>query len=77
VALIDLALTAMERIAQKDKRRLIVLIDEFHEGDRPGGTALLKQLRSIMQRQQAASYLFLGSEPSLMQTVFADRGQAF
>jgi AAA+ ATPase superfamily predicted ATPase len=75
--LIDIALTTMERIAQKDQRRLIVLIDEFQEVDRLGGTALLKQLRSIMQYQQGVSYLFLGSEPSLMQTLFADRRQAF
>lgn len=75
--LIDIALTTMERIAQKDQHRLIVLIDEFQEIDRLGGTALLKQLRSIMQYQQGVSYLFLGSEPSLMQTLFADRRQAF
>ncbi len=75
--LIDLALMTVERIAEHDKRRVVVLIDEFQEIERLGGTPLLKQLRAVMQYQQHVSYLFLGSEPSLMQTLFADRRQAF
>lgn len=75
--IIDAALSTLETIAQKDQRRVIVLFDEFQEMERLGGTLLLKRMRSIMQQQMGTSYLFLGSEPSLLQTLFADRRQAF
>ncbi len=75
--IIDAALSSLETIAHNDGRRVIVLLDEFQGIERLGGTLLLKQMRSIMQQQLSTSYLFLGSEPSLLQTLFADRRQAF
>lgn len=74
---IDAALSSLETIAHQEGRRVVILLDEFQEIERLGGTMLLKRMRSIMQQQQSTSYLFLGSEPSLLQTLFADRRQAF
>lgn len=74
---IDAALSSLETIAHKEGRRAVILLDEFQEIERLGGTMLLKRMRSIMQQQQSTSYLFLGSEPFLLQTLFADRRQAF
>lgn len=66
-----------ERIAKKDERRLIFLLDEFQEVDRLGGDGLLRMLRSVFQRQENVTYLFLGSEPSMLKTIFSDQRQAF
>lgn len=66
-----------ERIAKKDERRLVFLLDEFQEVDRLGGDGLLRILRSIFQRQENATYLFLGSEPSMLKTIFSDQRQVF
>lgn len=75
--IIDAALSILEDIAKKDHRRVVVLLDEFQETERLGGTLLLKRMRSVMQQQTETSYLFLGSEPSLLHALFADRRQAF
>ena len=77
ISVLDEAFLIAERIAENDNRRLIILFDEFQEIERIGGEILLKRLRSIFQHQQYVSYLFLGSEPSMMRTIFADRRQAF
>ncbi len=66
-----------ERIAVKDDRRLVFLLDEFQEIDQLGGERLLRLLRSVFQRQENTTYLFSGSEPSMMKTIFADHRQAF
>ena len=59
------------------QRTLIVMFDEFQEVQRIGGESLIKKMRATMQTQQRVSYLFLGSEPSLMKTLFANQYQAF
>lgn len=76
-AVLDEALGIAERIGKKDGKRIIIMFDEWQEADRIGGETLLKRLRSIFQHQNHVSYLFLGSEPSMMRTLFADRRQAF
>ena len=49
------------------------LVDRLYFVDRIGGTALLNALRTVFQQQENTVYLFLGSEPSMMKTIFADR----
>ncbi|QSO45474.1 AAA family ATPase [Alicyclobacillus mengziensis] len=63
--------------AETDHKRMVIMFDEWQEIARIGGESLLKRLRSIFQRQSHVSYLFLGSEPSTMRALFADRRQAF
>lgn len=75
--LIETAVETSERLARTDHRRLVVLLDEFQEVDRLGGEALLKRLRALFQQQQNTVYLFLGSQTTLMRTIFGDRRQAF
>ena len=45
--------------------------------DRLGGADLIRRLRSIFQRQQHCTYLFLGSRPTMLKTLFSNRRQAF
>jgi len=66
-----------EKMAAKAGKTLVVLFDEFQDVQRLGGDALIKKMRAVMQTLQHTSFLFLGSQPSLMKTLFADRKQAF
>lgn len=75
--MIALALSTAERIAAKDDCAFVILFDEFQEVDVLGGTPLLKRLRAIFQQQERCTYLFLGSQTSLLETLFADRRAAF
>jgi hypothetical protein len=74
--MLDEALNLAERIADRDNRRCIILFDEFQELDRIGGTPVFQRLRAILQRQTRCTYLFLGSQASLLYALFADRRQA-
>lgn len=75
--LLETAIFTAEKMAEKDNKRMVILFDEFQELDRLGDDSLLKRLRSIFQHQERTSYYFLGSESSLLNTIFADRRQAF
>ena len=57
---------------QRTGRRVLVAFDEFHEVPRLEGLDGL--IRSHVQHQgEAASYLFAGSEPGLMNQLFGER----
>ncbi len=71
------AFELVEKVAKKRDKRLVFLLDEFQEVERIGGSSLLNALRTVFQHQENTTYLFLGSEPSLMKTIFADRRRAF
>lgn len=71
------SLELAERLAQKANKRFVFLFDEFQEIDHFGGDAVLKKLRSIFQHQKHCTYLFLGSKPSMLKTIFSNRRQAF
>ena len=75
--LLEIAIQTADKLATKDGKRMIVLFDEFQELERLGGEPLLKKLRSMFQQQENTVYFFLGSESSLLNTIFADRRQAF
>lgn len=75
--LLESAIAVAEKLAQRDNRRMVVLLDEFQEMERLGGHALLQRLRALFQQQSHTVYLFLGSQTTLMRTIFADRRQAF
>lgn len=74
---LETAIHWAEQLAARDGRRMVVLLDEFQEVDRLGGDALFKRLRAHFQQQRHAVYLFLGSQTTLMHTIFADRRHAF
>lgn len=75
--LLEIAIQTADKLATKDGKRMIVLFDEFQELERLGGEPLLKKLRSMFQQQENTVYFFLGSESSLLNTIFADRREAF
>lgn len=76
------ALKLPQRVAEADRKRLILFFDEFQEiaGERePYGDpdALTKQMRSILQDSDSVTCLFAGSAEHLMRDLFAPRRRAF
>ncbi|MEJ5339782.1 MAG: ATP-binding protein [Aquificaceae bacterium] len=65
-----------QRIAQKKDRRVLVAYDEFGELYREKDR-LVKLFRSVIQHHDRVSYIFAGSQESLMEKIFADRRGAF
>ena len=75
-ALLEDALNLPEKIAIKEKKHVIVFYDEFGElgalGDR-----IIKLFRSVIQRHSHVSYLFSGSQETVMNKIFANKAGAF
>ncbi|MBP2671798.1 MAG: putative prokaryotic ATPase [candidate division NC10 bacterium] len=55
-----------EELAQKRKRRLVLVFDEFQEIQRFPGAGLEKAMRSHFQTHRHVSYLFAGSRESAL-----------
>lgn len=66
-----------EKLAIADKKRIIVIFDEFQDAIRVGGDNILKLMRSHFQVQTKANYLFLGSQEGIMNNIFGGPDQAF
>lgn len=58
-----------------EKNRLIVVLDEFQEIE--GIKNFDKQLRAIMQTQKHINYVFLGSQESMMESIFEKKKSPF
>lgn len=75
-ALLEDSLELAEKIAKQTKRDLIVFYDEFGElyslGER-----VIKMFRSVIQRHKHVSYLFAGSQETVMNKIFLDKSGAF
>ena len=74
--MLDAALALAEQMADRDQKRLVVLLDEFQEVNRLGGTLLLQRMRAHFQQQRWCTYLFLGSQASLLHALFSERQRA-
>ena len=74
--LLDECLSLLQRIPKKANKRLVVWFHEFHVIAKID-VLLLKRLRGIFQLQTNVSFAFVGSNPDLMRSLFADRNQAF
>ena len=70
------ALSLPDQLAERDQRRFIIVIDEVQELEHLGGTPAFKRLRAVLQQQRYTTYLFLGSQSSVVSALFADRRQA-
>lgn len=75
-ALLEESLALTEKVAIKEKKHLVVFFDEFGElyslGER-----VIKVFRSIIQHHEHVSYLFAGSQETIMNKIFVDYAGAF
>jgi len=66
-----------ENLANRKRKKLVVIIDEFSELAKYNGDTLEKALRSEIQKHQNIAYIFSGSEQSVMLAMLRDRKRAF
>jgi hypothetical protein len=75
-ALIE-GLTHADALAARKKKTLAVIIDEFSDIEKYDGGTVEKAMRSAIQKHQHTSYIFSGSEPSVMLSMVQDKTRAF
>ncbi|MGD9410444.1 MAG: ATP-binding protein [Desulfobacterales bacterium] len=66
-----------EKLAVKKRKKLVVIIDEFSDLEKYNGQSIEKAIRSEIQKQTHISYIFSGSEESVMLSMIRDRKRAF
>ena len=66
-----------EKLAVKKRKKLVVIIDEFSDLEKYNGQSIEKAIRSEIQKQTHISYIFCGSEESVMLSMTRDRNRAF
>ena len=67
----------VEKFAISTGKKAVVFIDEFAELPKLSNEHVLAQLRSIIQHQQNTTYIFAGSQPTLMNKIFLDKSEPF
>ena len=66
-----------ERIAKAERKRFVVVLDEFQEILRFDGEALERQLRAAIQHHENVSYLFAGSRTRILTDMVSDETRPF
>jgi uncharacterized protein len=64
------ALQLPERLAEKEDRRVVVLMDEFQDAGKNLGEDIYRVMRSYFQEQPRTKQLFAGSNQSLLRALF-------
>ncbi len=68
---IEEVLELPEKIARKNRCRIVVCVDEFQQvGEFTDSLAFQKKLRTVWQHQEAVSYCLFGSKKHLMDELF-------
>lgn len=75
--LLDASLDFPEDFAKKSDRRLFIAFDEFGDLLKLNGDPLIKLMRAKFQLHQNVTYLFSGSQESLMEELFTKKRSAF
>lgn len=70
------ALQMPERLAEKEDRRVVVLMDEFQDAGKNLGQDTYRVMRSYFQEQPRTKQLFAGSHQSLLRALFAKGNSA-
>jgi hypothetical protein len=66
-----------QKIAQREKKKFVVMFDEFQEIEKLGGEALEKQLRAAIQSHHRVNYVFAGSKRHVLYDMISKRARAF
>lgn len=66
-----------ERIAGVERKRFVVVFDEFQEIGQFGGAALERQMRAAIQHHNHVSYLFAGSKTHMLIDMISDETRPF
>lgn len=74
--LLEEALQLPEKIAIKTKKKVVVFYDEFGELANMN-EKIIRVFRSVLQLHKNTSYLFAGSQETLMNKIFVEKSGAF
>ncbi|MFC1496814.1 hypothetical protein ACFL52_05305 [Candidatus Margulisiibacteriota bacterium] len=74
--LLNEALDFPEIFARRKKKKIIIAIDEFGELVNWNGN-LLKKMRAKFQKQDLTTYIFTGSQETLIKKLFTGKAEAF
>jgi AAA+ ATPase superfamily predicted ATPase len=66
-----------QKIALREKKKFVVMFDEFQEIEKLGGEALEKQLRAAIQSHHRVNYVFAGSKRHVLYDMISNRARAF
>ncbi len=66
-----------EKVAKKEKKKMVVVFDEFQEIIKLDGEEIEKNLRSKIQQHKNVSYVFMGSQRHFLDKMFNDKRRAF
>lgn len=75
-AVLTESLELPEIIAKEQKKRIVVVFDEFQEIRRISGN-LEKKMRGVFQTHQNVSYIFIGSQESMIRDIFQEKKNPF
>ncbi len=68
----------IEKISKANNQKAVIFIDEFGEiAKHNKDNSFLKQLRATIQHQTNTTYIFAGSQPTLMNHIFLDKNEPF
>lgn len=73
--LLESVMKILESYSQKKK--LVVVFDEFQEVAKYAGVEFEKRLRTIIQRHENICYIFSGSQSHILSLMFNSKGRAF
>ncbi len=74
--LLDEALDFPEKFSKKYEKRMVFAYDEFGDLEKMN-SELIKKMRARFQKQKNTTYIFSGSQESLMKRLFSDKREAF
>lgn len=66
-----------QKLAEKYKKRVVVVFDEFQEVAKLNGAGFEKTLRSFIQHHKDVCYIFMGSKTHIIIDMFNDPKRAF
>jgi len=77
VPLLTDVLNGIERLAAEDRRKALVVLDEFQQVVSEGGEKTERQIRAAVQRHKNVAYVFAGSSSRMMTEMIASSARAF
>jgi len=72
---IEEVLETADRIANKEKKNVVVLFDEFQQILQYENDLVERKLRSVIQNHRKVAYIFLGSRRHLIQKMFMEKNR--
>lgn len=70
-------LNGIERLAQAEKRKAVVILDEFQQVVAEGGEKTERQIRAAVQTHREVAYIFAGSSTRMMMEMISSSARAF